>query len=801
MIRHNFKLAFRQLEKYRLQSLVSIVSLAIGFACFALASMWIKYETTYDAFHKDADRMYFLAEDRSTTANQNEVENRINKDFSDILFKYCPEIVEITKFEYWDLFEVNNTPCYGIFCDSSFLDFFQIKILAGDRGFLERESEVAITREKAEELWPDESPLGKEVTYEYEKRRVITAVVEGWGEHTNTPFDFISGGTNHFPFSHCAIRLSSHADVQHINQRIDTLKIRSYSWDGYGELTYSSPTGSFELIPATKLRHRLSIERNQMQVQIHHIYLFAIAGGLLILCGLLNYLTMFVNRLFIRQREIALRTVFGATGWDLMAQFLVEYGLVLLIATGMGMYLMRAFWDKFRLLAQLPEGTDYFYREGFFYLLLVVFVSLLISLPFIRFFRRQALQNSIQPQVGLFSYSNFRKLSVCLQIGISIFFIFCTVVMMKQIDTLRHSDIGFSRHNMGIVFVSVLDENGSMFMTQRNPLIQNEKVEVTYNYLKQLPDVLEVTRNTPIFPKKNHRTYLLQKYDSNGTPVNLDMVNDECYFQAITHVDNTLSDFYNLQLLEGRFFEEGDDQWCVLINETAARQFHWPSPVGKQIILPLNGDPAYTIVGVVKDFLNYGTTTPAKPHIICHKLNYGSDYCVFKYRPDTWNSCKKKLEEYAKQINVYYDFFNVEEEYEKLLKSEKNLQILLFITAGICILIALFGVWSMIMLTCEQRRREIAIRKVYGATTKDILDMFIIEYMALQGAAALVAFPIGYACMKPWLEQYVVQTSIPWWIYVGIFMAVALLVALCVGWRVWKTAKAHPADEIAKGRG
>ena len=93
MLLHYLSLAWQQLEKYRLQSAVSIVSLAIGFACFALASMWIKYETTYDAFHKDADRMYFLTEDRSMLGNQSEVENRINKAFCDTLFKHCPEIV------------------------------------------------------------------------------------------------------------------------------------------------------------------------------------------------------------------------------------------------------------------------------------------------------------------------------------------------------------------------------------------------------------------------------------------------------------------------------------------------------------------------------------------------------------------------------------------------------------------------------------------------------------------------------------------------------------------------------------
>ena len=161
---------------------------------------------------------------------------------------------------------------------------------------------------------------------------------------------------------------------------------------------------------------------------------------------------------------------------------------------------------------------------------------------------------------------------------------------------------------------------------------------------------------------------------------------------------------------------------------------------------------------------------------------------------------KDKVEAYTEKRGLEsFDsrcWMDCEETYERILQSELNLQKLLNITTGVCILIALFGVWSMIMLTCEQRRKEIAIRKVYGATTKDILDMFIIEYMTLQGIAAIVAFPIGYACMKPWLEQYVVQTEISWWIYVGIFLMVALLVALCVGWRVWKTAKAKPADEI-----
>ena len=246
----------------------------------------------------------------------------------------------------------------------------------------------------------------------------------------------------------------------------------------------------------------------------------------------------------------------------------------------------------------------------------------------------------------------------------------------------------------------------------------------------------------------------------------------------------------------------------VCINEILARRMGWENPIGKTFVASVgdNIKNTLTVIGVYKDILCDSPTEKAVPAIglpiSWERYEYSSVH--FKFKPGTWPTLRQKIIDFGKEKLGWISSVEprtYDEQYAPMLVSENNLQQLLNITTSVCILIALFGVWSMIMLTCEQRRKEIAVRKVFGATTKDILDMFFLEYMALQGVAALVAFPVGYACMKPWLEQYVVQTEIPWWIYVGIFMAVALLVALCVGWRVWKTAKAHPADEIAKGRG
>ena len=820
MIRNYLELAWQQLEKYRLQSLVSIVSLGIGFACFALAAMWIKYETTYDASHRDAERIHFLAIDQSEYGNEGDVTWDCAKVFCDTLFKHCPEIVEQTHFTFGKRFSINGISfkSTGVI-DRSFLDFFDIRIIQGTDGFLHPDGGLAITKEKARKFYGDEDPIGKELygIGQDTARVPITAVVEGIGEHTNIPFDLLYGSPLNDSFYEkvkYAVRLAPQADLADINQRIDTLKFNASTTKTEGgatQIMMTSAKGGFELIPATKFRHRYFYA--QMAVQINHIYLFALAGGLLILCGLLNYLTMFVNRLFIRQREIALRTVMGATGRDLTVQFLIEYGLVLVIAFALGFLLIEAALPSFRQLAELPEETTYIYGESLIYMLLVMAVSMLISLPTIGFFRRQALQNSIQSKVGLFTYSNFRKLSTCLQISISLLFFFCTAVMMKQTDEMRNADIGFDRKNIGIVEVSSAAAKGMSF---DNVISYNEwkseQVEVVSNYLKQQPDVTEVLRSTPIFPvSKIYFNFRVSRFDSQQEAMkriwpetevvlrNPDLIKERSEFGKINDFDGSLSRFYNLRLIEGRFIEEGDKATDILLNQSAVREFQWDNPIGKEIF---EGGQNYRVIGVVKDFMNYGPTTPAKPAIILKEENITilDNVIVFKYRPGTWKACKESISEHFKQdTSISLDFKNVEEEYEKLLESEKNLQKLLLITAGTCILIALFGVWSMIMLTCEQRIKEIAIRKVFGATVKDILDMFFLEYMALQGIAALIAFPVGYACMKPWTENYVVQTEISWWIYVGIFLSVAFLVALCIGWRVWKTATARPAKEICKG--
>ncbi len=777
MLLHNIELAFQQMRKYRLQSVVSIVSLGIGFACFALAAMWIKYETTFDAFHRDSENIYTVMEDK--------------QDWLQIItreqLEQMPEIAAYTESSTTTRDTINGRTVKAterMLHDKNWFNVFSVKFIEGNDGFMNDEGQVAISDRLARELWGDESPIGQELyvssPISQQQRRIVTAVFKDWGIRTNYPTDLLSKYPEVLPkgvkFSrYGAVRLHPHTNADSLNAKLKKLE------NPWGVLIAN-------IVPVTKYRQATARYDQESKIKVNHLELFAIASLMLIVCGLLNYLTMFINRLFIRKREIALRTMLGAKGSDILLQFLTEYGLLLVFALFCGLFTIEAVKTSFLTLSGLPADAGYIYSETFTYFACIMAASLLISAPIISYFRHQSLKSSITGIGGMAGYNSFRRTSTGIQMGIAVFCIFCVAVVMKQLYSLRTEDTGIQRENRGYVTPTIYNFNYDFGR-------QAACVEGILEYLKQQPEI-DTVFNTQFAPLTEFAPLMPNTLKAEDNP----QLSEDFTFMGhgVTH---TSYKFFGQTLSQGRWYYPGE-KGSIIINEAFAEAMGWKNPIGQEIY---SGKDKSTVIGVFKDTRKTvdGTTFPL---IFVLEENedtrayHNACNILFRFVPGTWPTVRQKIVNLCQENG--WDIpapVSMEEKYIESLKSENNLQLLLSVTTGVCILIALFGVWSMIMLTCEQRRKEIAVRKVFGATVKDILDMFFLEYMSLQGIAALVAFPIGYACMKPWLEQYVLQTEISWWLFVGIFLLVALLVNLCIGWRVWKTAHAHPADEIAKG--
>ena len=474
--------------KYKMQSGISIVGLAMGFICFALAMLWIRYEMSYDKFHRDAERIYCVY--KPNIFAHSGMSRSFNFRTAALLKETFPEISDAsTVTSEWDMtgspFKIDGVeyPAFHIKIDSAFFRMFDIRILEGNRDFLiPLSNKVAITQQKAREWFGNETPIGKELIY-YGDKKTICAVVAGWNQPSNYRFDIIESQELNYTWTdsrgeNALIKLLPETNIEAFKKKLAEFKTEKKSDNNTGNATI----GNLKLIPLTQMRYK-DIDINR-EVSFQYIVYFAIAGLLVIFCSLLNYLILFISRFRIRQKELALRVVCGASGSSLFLLLSVEFLLTLLFAFGLGLACVRLVLPTFRKLAEIHSDTITVYGQLSGYVLGIILISFLIFLLILLVFRKRTLNVSIRKgRSNLFRYA-----SIVLQLIISIGFIFCTSVLLKQIYYLHHTaDIGFSYKNIANVGVYPVDK------------------KVLANQLKKIPEITDVLllpkgADAPLFP-------------------------------------------------------------------------------------------------------------------------------------------------------------------------------------------------------------------------------------------------------------------------------------------------------------
>jgi ABC-type antimicrobial peptide transport system permease subunit len=660
--------------------------------------------------------------------------------------------------------------------DSSYFSMFDVKIVMGNRDFLiPQNNKVAITQDKARQLFGNENPIGKVVDLDGEC--TICAIVTGYSKQSNYPFDFLCpykfGTINgqivtdtklmwRYSDVHTLIKLAPAVDVESFKKKLYSHKI----------MKDNNVIEKLTITPLTSIHYE---DPNiQREIKLQHVFLFALAGSLVILCTLFNYLTLFTCRFRMRQRELALRMVCGASGRSLLALLSIEFLMSLTVALLLGLVFIKAVLLPFQSLSAIKLDLSAIYLESILYIVALILLSLLVFLLVLLVFRRSSLNMVIRK----WNTNLFRKMSIIVQLIISIGFAFCTIVIVKQMYYLHNTDLGFAFKDRGVVAL----------------FFENIGSDVLENQLKQIPEISEtVSGFSPLLPMNSQISREITKWD--GKPGNVEKINI-----GIVYVSEKYMNYYDFKLIEGEMLSDNDDKKQALISESAVKAFGWDKPLGKLF-------DNYTVKGVIKNIYNFAPTFSIKPYCYIRQddektfrsaMLPTTEYVLFKYNEGARKSCTDKIKKLMEKEypNGNFNISNAEDEYDKFFKSENALLKLLSFVSLICIIICIFGFVSLVSLTCEERRKEIAIRKINGATMYDILNIFFKEYFSLLIAGAVVAFPIGNYIMRTWLEQYVIQTSIPAWIYLSILSALVFVIVLCVGWRVYKASVENPADVI-----
>ena len=788
MIQHYLKVAIRNLLKYKVQTGISMLGLAAGFVCFVLSTFWIHYEMTYDQFRKDADRLYLVrvndgfAEERITW--------RVPVPLGPYLKEHFPEIesfAHFSSYEYRVQVEGRYEQAFFSSADSAWVQMMDVQLVDGNRNFMqERSKEVAITEETAKAWFGHENPLGKELEIRTGDKRTIGAVVRVNNRHTNFPIALMGDPRKDRTWWNqtwrMLVKVKEGTDIPALEAKIS--ENLPYELIHPNEVRNTGIERLY-LTPLTELRYAKDF-RNQSEgsITFRYIVYFSVTGLLVILCALMNYLTLFINRMQVRKREMKLRLVHGASIQSLVRLLSLEFLLLLMGSFLIGMLGMEILFPAFLELTGTDAGRTSLYGEALLFLILISVLLLSVAIGVIYGIQRRQLQGSGNGESERRFRTWIRKGSIVFQLFICMLFMTGTQWMNRQLDYLRQHDLGMELHNRGY-FALDRTENTSPFVEK----------------LKQLPMITEVLPADYRPLVTDIGTSVGQIYQWEGLEQKLDVPMPINLFVG----DETLARFYGLTLLAGEWLNEFSGYGEIVINESLARRMGYTpeEAIGKHLITILQ-TPNQVIKGVVKDF-QYTSPTEQVPNtgfIIGDEMGLmlWKNGILFRFKEGTWDACRTAIEQLCRKeaSDKEITLVNEEESYNKYLQSEAMLARLLAFASLVCMLVAIFGIYSLVTLTCEQRRKEIAIRKVNGATVRNILSLFYREYIVLLLLAALPAFPLAYILVKHWIETYTRQMSIPIAPALGVFLVLLLVVGLSISWRVWRAAHENPAEVIKR---
>ena len=769
MLAHYLKVAIRNLLKYKTQSLVSLLGLAIGLATFSLSGMWLNYNLTYDTHWPESDQIYYVLEkdDYDTQYSEYSV-----LPLADYIKEHFPEVGESGRLGWLNYLEHEGKEFKITGVDSCILRMFPIQILQGTPDFYRQPKQYAISESTALTLYGTTNVIGCELKNEDKVLGTIVAVFQDVAGHSNFSWDILTANLPVEPFkftvkdgteriipvwnmttAQTIVRFHKGADIEEFMEKLSASVKKDHQRNK-----------SFRCLLLKDFRNR---EGQFHKIQLQHIRIFCLMGGLIVLAAILNYLILYAIRIRMRVREMTLRKVHGASKANLTALLMTELVVLMACTYPVGMLILELVLPDFRELSEIKETLGFFYKKGTFFMLLIMAVSLLLSLIIIHTQCRKTLQAGLRKD-NLFL---MRKVCLGIQLVISIGFIFCSVVMYKQLNHLQHSaDTGFKNTEIGFVHNHLAGAGPKEY-------------EEIYRHMQQIPyiqahAIYEMPFNSGSF-------YPVTNWE--GKPSNAPEIQ---FYRSF--IDQDIFDLFGLQLLVGTIPDKGDTSGKIILNESAVKALGWR--MEEVLDKKLEG---HEIAGVIKN-LNLSPMEPVLPTLYLTSWDKKEiKSIVFTYNGD-FKEVQKKLTDYFNERcpHFYYAVETPAIWIEHNLVSEKALLKLLVVASTVSVLISLFGIFSLVNLSCERRRKEMALRKIHGATLKDITMLFAIEYISILMLSSIVAFTVGYALMKPWLEKYVIQTDIPAWLYMAIFMVVLLLITACIGYRVWKAANENPAEVI-----
>ena len=791
MIVHYLKIAFRNLRKYKTQSLTGIFGLAFGLACFVPALYWLRYETSYDGFYPGAENIYRIYAVEKQSGKVNELVPGI---LERKLHEHFPATETTVSFilepDNYRTEETSHIRLHTLYADSAFFHVFPQVFICGDaRQPLQINGNIVLTETVAVRLFGDvEKAVGQQIQskeFFFLPPYRVTAVIKDPPPNTNLKFDAIlflgimqNSGTN-MPETVQWTIFDKPMYVK-FHPRANVEENAAQMRDFFSRLNVNDNI-ELRILPIGDVHHRFSAD---LPFTLNFIRLFVIAGLLLLFSALFNFLSFHLDIFRQRIRELRQRMVVGAKGWQLVLQMMLETVCTILLGLALACCLVILTYPVFSGLLGIEMGLS-----QLIYLFVVCgtgMMTLMLFIGFIPFWRLSRLAKRNLSKGKSTRPPLMRRMAVVMQLAVSVVFIIATLVVMMQMRFVNRKDLGFDRN--GIIHLSGLLETMDYLQSR---LISE---------LATIPQIENITI-TDFEPQHNANTHrMITEVEWSGKPPN-----EKPAFQSIS-TDSHFAETFMLKMMQGKWWGEGERQKAVL-NEEAVRVMGLNEPIGAIIrisadFIPNDGSPVpileYEVVGVVNDFHTMSLRSRIYPTIIRQSFEpYNFPY--IRVVPGQEQEAIRRITAILPGIDASLAdvrLMPLDELYDHLNHSEQVGLKMFSVMAVVCLLISLFGIYAVSTASTQRRRKEIAIRKVFGASVWDIIRMFFREYTLQVIIAGVVALPLAYLAMNRWLQGYAYRTNIPSWLLIGVVISIVAVVLLTVLRQVLKAANNNPADVV-----
>lgn len=791
MLKNHFILAIRQLRNSRIYSFINITGLSTGMAVALLIGLWMHDELTFNTSIPNYKNIAEVMRDVDYNGTryafgggplemEAELKNKYGGDFKNVVLGTYPDNHVL-------ILDGKSISVNGQFMSESVTQLLSLKIEGNPNGLHDPHG-IFLSSSTAKALFGNTNPIGHTLKMDSDILLTVTGVYTDLPQNTSfSNLQFIAAAplfaAKKLPtlapgnswrvlnlFS-VYVQIADNADINKINEKIrllrrDKMDLATFNADRVYQFLY--PMSRWHLYEALHLP--------ESRDKIQYVWLLGCIGGFVLLLACINFINLSTAKSEKRAKEVGIRKTIGSRRTQLIGQFFSESLLAVAFAAVFCLLWTQLLLPTFNGLTDknlsIPWSNPWFWgtlvlTTGVTGVLAGVYPALYLS----SFRPIETLKSTFRVGTGA---ARPRKVLVVGQFTISIGLIIGTMIVYRQIQYAQSRPIGYNK-------------NGLLTITRTPGLEQHfQSFRRDLQAAGVITDAALVT-STPTEIMADDLRFNWAGKDPNHTP-----------YIPISTTTPGYGKLIGWQLKKGRDFDPSlpTDSSAFILNEAAVRLMGFQHPLGQVIQWR---DKPYRVIGVVADLLDqspYQTPGPEIFHISGRQRNWA---VVLRVDPAIAMSAaldkiKTVYAQYEPLNPIEYKF--TDQEYAKKFGDEVRIGRLSLLFTFFAVIISCLGLFGMASYMAEQRRKEIGIRKVLGASTFNLWRLLTKEFLQLVSLALIIATPLAAMGMHKWLQQFTWRTGLSWWIFAAAALGALLLTFITVSYQTVKAALANPTASL-----